>query len=145
MSRLDIGPHTHDKEVDPQTFDREVNVKAIVWTVGILVVVTIVAHVVVYGLIVGFNKFDDEREPQRSPLPAANVQAEPPLPHLQTKPEVELKTFQEDEKRLLVGIDKAMEEIARRGLGPEVVGGTPQAPTVVSPPQAPPAPATERR
>ena len=115
-------------------FDREVNVKAIAWTVAILVVVTVVAHLVVYGLIVGFNKFDDKREPQLSPLPEANRQPEPPLPHLQTLPEVDLKTFREDEDKLLVGIDQAMEEIARRGLGPEVVGGTPQAQT------APPAP-----
>jgi len=138
MSRLDIGPHTHDQETDPpeaQMFDREVNVKAIAWTVGLLVAVAVVVQFIVYGLIVGFNRFDDKREPRPSPVAAANEQPEPPLPRLQTTPEGELKTFREEEDRLLGGIDQAMAEIARRGLGPEVVGGTPQAQTV--PPAAP--------
>lgn len=143
MSRLDIGPHRHDQEVDPhpasQTFDREINLKAIAWTIGLLVGVALVVHFIVYGLIVGFNRFDDKREPRPSPVAAANEQPEPPLPRLQTTPEGDLKTFREEEERLLGGIDKAMEEIARRGLGPEVVGGTPQAQTV------PPAPPQERR
>ncbi|MFL6201997.1 MAG: hypothetical protein ACJ76J_22715 [Thermoanaerobaculia bacterium] len=154
MSRLDIGPHTHhpeDTEVDPhpasQTFDREINLKAIAWTIGLLVGVALVVHFIVYGLIVGFNRFDDKREPRPSPVAAANEQPEPPLPRLQTTPEGDLKAFREEEDRLLGGIDKAMEEIARRGLGPEVVGGTPQAQTV--PPAQPQAgqtpPPQERR
>ena len=148
MSKIHIGPHTHhpeDAEVDPhpasQTFDREINLKAIAWTIGILVAVTLVAHVIVYGLIVGFNRFDDKREPRPSPVAAANEQPPPPLPRLQTTPEGDLKLYREDEDRLLgqaqwldqgqgrvrIPIDLAMEIVAGRGLGPEVVGGTPGA------------------
>ena len=149
MSKIHIGPHTHDQEEDPaaQTFDREINLKAVAWTVGILVAVALVVHVLVYGLIVGFNRFDDKREPRPSPVPEANRQPEPPLPHLQTLPEIDLKTFQEEEKNLLVGIDKAMEEIARRGLGPEVVGGTPGAAAqpATTQPQAEATPLPEER
>lgn len=155
MSKIHIGPHTHDQETDPhpaeQTFDREVNLKAVAWTVGILVAVALVVHVLVYGLIVGFNRFDDKREPRPSPVPAANEQPKPPLPWLQTSPELELKSFRAEEERLLGGIDRAMEEIARRGLGPEVVGGTPGAVVLVPPPvqqpqtEATPPPAQERR
>lgn len=155
MSRIDIGPHTHDQEVDPHpaagTFDREVNVKAVAWTVGILVAVSLVVHLIVYGLIVGFNRFDDKREPRPSPVPEANRQPPPPLPRLQTTPEGELKLYREDEDRLLgqarwldpaqgrlrIPIDLAMEIVASRGLGPEVVGGTPGAVVVVPPAQAP--------
>lgn len=163
MSKLHIGPHTHDEEVDPhpvspgsQTFDREVNVKAIAWTVGILVVVTVVAHVIVYGLIVGFNKFDDKREPRPSPLATANEQPPPPLPRLQTTPEGDMKQYREDEDRLLgqaqmldqgrvrIPIDLAMEIVAGRGLGPEVVGGTPGATTQPQAEAATPPPAQER-
>ncbi len=145
MSKIHIGPHTHDEETDPasQTFDREINVKAIAWTIGILVAVTLVAHVIVYGLIVGFNRFDDKREPRLSPLATANEQPPPPMPRLQTTPEGELKLYREDEDRLLgqaqwmdqsqgrlrIPIDLAMEIVADRGLGPEVVGGTPGATT----------------
>ena len=151
MSKIHIGPHTHDQEVDPaaQTFDREINVKAVAWTVGILVAVALVVHVIVYGLIVGFNRFDDKREPRPSPVPEANRQPPPPLPRLQTTPERELKRHRDDEERLLAGIDQAMEEIARRGLGPEVVGGTPGAVVQVPPAQPPQAeaapPPQERR
>ena len=149
MSKIHIGPHTHhpeDEEVDPhpasQTFDREVNLKAVAWTIGILVGVALVVHVIIYGLIVGFNRFDDKREPRPSPLAAANEQPPPPLPRLQTTPEGDLKQYREDEDRILgqaqwvdqgqgrvrIPIDLAMEIVAGRGLGPEVVGGTPGTP-----------------
>lgn len=160
MSKLHIGPHTHDEEVDPhpasQTFDREINVKAIAWSVGILVAVAIVAHVIVYGLIVGFNRFDDKREPRPSPLAAANEQPPPPMPVLQTTPEGDFKLYREDEDRILgqaqwvdpsqgrlrIPIDLAMEIVAGRGLGPEVVGGTPGATTQ---PQAGQTPSPQER
>jgi hypothetical protein len=151
MSKLHIGPHTHDEKVDSgQTFDREINVKAIGWTIGILVAVTVVVHVIIYGLIVGFNRYDEKREPQRSPIAEANPQVEPPKPWLQTTPEGELKLYRENEDRLLgqaqwvdqsqgtlqIPIDLAMEIVATRGLGPEVVGGTaqPQAAAATPPP-----------
>lgn len=143
MSKIHIGPHTHDEEEDAaaQTFDREINLKAIAWSVGILVAVAVVVQFLVYGLIVGFNRFDDEREPKPSPVAAANEQPPPPLPRLQTTPEGELKLFRENEDRVLgkaawvnqgegrvrIPIDLAMEMVALRGIGPEVVGGTPQA------------------
>ena len=161
MSRIDIGPHTHDEEVDPhpasQTFDREVNVKAIAWTIGILVAVAVVVHVIIYGLIVGFNRFDDKREPRRTPVEVANPQTDPPLPRLQNTPEGDLKKFRDDEDSLLgeaawldqgqgrvrIPIDLAMEIVAGRGLGPEVVGVTPGAAMQQVPPtQQPPAGAT---
>ncbi|HVG08622.1 MAG TPA: hypothetical protein VNM67_13015 [Thermoanaerobaculia bacterium] len=146
MSKIHIGPHTHHEEVDPhpasQTFDREVNLKAIAWTIALLVGVALVVHVIIYGLIVGFNRFDDKREPRPSPLEAANKQPPPPLPRLQTTPEGDLKQYREDEDRILgkaqwldqrqgrvrIPIDLAMEIVAGRGLGPEVVGGTPGTP-----------------
>jgi hypothetical protein len=168
MSKIHIGPHTHDEEVDPhpasQTFDREVNLKAIAWTVGLLVGVALVVHVIIYGLIVGFNRFDDKREPRPSPLATANEQPPPPMPRLQTTPEGDMKQYREDEDRLLgqaawvnqgqgrvrIPIDLAMEIVAGRGLGPEVVGGTPGAVVQMSrqptqQPQAEQTPPQERR
>ncbi|HWM92415.1 MAG TPA: hypothetical protein VN493_16745 [Thermoanaerobaculia bacterium] len=146
MSNLHIGPHTRkDEDVNPhpaaETFDREINLKAIGWSVGILIAVALVVHVIIYGLIVGFNRFDDKREPKPSPVPEANRQPPPPLPRLQTTPEGDMKLLREDEDRLLgqaawidqgqgrvrIPIDLAMEVIAGRGLGAEVVGGTPGA------------------
>lgn len=165
MSKINIGPHTHRREradeTDPhpaaQTFDREVNLKAMAWTVGILLAVALVVHVAIYALIVGFNRFDDSREPRPSPLAAANEQPPPPLPRLQTTPEGDMKLHRHDEDRLLgqaewldreqgrmrIPIDFAMEVIAGRGLGPEVVGGAPGATT--QPPAGATPPPQERR
>lgn len=153
MSKLHIGPHTHGQEGEPatETFDREINLKAIGWTVGILVAVTLVVHVIIYGLIVGFNKFDDKREPRISPIAEVNPQTEPPLPRLQDSPEMDLKKFRDDEDQLIgqaqwvdqsqgrlrIPIDLAMEIVAGRGLGPEVVGGTPGATPDAMVPQVP--------
>ena len=166
MRRIDIGPHTRnpeDTEVDPhpasQTFDREVNLRAIAWTVGLLVAVAVVVHFIIYGLIVGFNRFDDKREPRPSPVPEANRQPPPPLPRLQTTPEGDMKSHREQEDRLLgkaawidqaqgrvrVPIDLAMEVVAGRGLGPEVVGGTPGAAVVSQIPGQGRTPADERQ
>ena len=154
MSKIHhIGPHTHDEEVDPhpasQTFDREINLKAIAWTIGLLVAVALVVHVIVYGLIVGFNRYDDKREPRPSPLAAANKQPLPPRPWLQDDPEKDMKKFRDREDRLIgkaqwldrrqgrlrIPIDLAMEIVAGRGLGPEVVGGTPGTPMQQGPGQ----------
>lgn len=145
MSELHIGPHTRKDEEPGETFDREINVRAIVWmTVG-LVVVALVVHLVVFGMIKGLNRVYENRDPRPSPLPAANQQPEPPLPRLQKNPELDLKTFRDEEDQKLRNIDQAMEEIARRGLGPEVVGGTPQAATAQTPQPGQTPPPQERR
>lgn len=129
MSELHIGPHTRKDEEPGETFDREINVRAIVWSVVGLLVVALVFHLIVWGMIKGMNRFDASRDPRRSPLPEANKQPDPPLPHLQRTPELDLKAFREEEDRKLRNIDEAMKAIAERGLGPEVVGGTPVTPT----------------
>lgn len=126
-------------------FDREINLRGIVYSVVGLVVVTVIAHLVVWSLIKGFVRYDTKRDPS-SPIPApmaeANRQQPPAGPRLQTTPGFDLREMRQDEDRRLnragwiderqgtihVPIDVAMEVIANRGLGPEVVGGTPAAP-----------------
>jgi hypothetical protein len=145
MSKIHIGPHTRteDPEPDPHpaagTFDREINVRAIVYAVGGLVAVALVVHLLIWGLIKGFDRFDTNREPAPSPLGEANKQPPPPGPQLQTTPELDLLQMRQQEDRQLgqagwidqaqgtvrVPIDVAMEVVAGRGLGPEVVGGSP--------------------
>jgi hypothetical protein len=146
MSKIHIGPHTRkDPEPDPHptagTFDREINLRGIFYTVAGLVAVALVVHLVIWGLIRGFDTFDERRDPAPAPLPEANVQPPPPGPRLQTTPELDLRAMQQEEDLQLgragwidqrqgtvhVPIDVAMEVIAGRGLGPEVVGGTPGA------------------
>lgn len=167
MSKIHIGPHTHPEEPDPHpaagTFDREINLRGIFYTVVGLVVVAVLCHLLIWGLLKGFTSFDTRRDPAPSPLPQANVQPDPPGPPLQTRPEIDLRNMRAEEDRKLGGagwvnqqqgtvhvpIDVAMEVIAGRGLGPEVVGGTPggflAAPTPTPQPQATPAPPAQER
>ena len=156
MSKIHIGPHTHPEEPDPHpaagTFDREISLRGIFYSVAGLVVVAVVVHLLIWGLIKGFDRFDTRRDPAPSPLPQANVQPPPPGPQLQATPELDLLKLRQIEDQQLgragwidqrqgtvhVPIDVAMEVIAGRGLGPEVVGGTPGGfPTAPSTPTAP--------
>lgn len=142
MSKIHIGPHTHRDEPDPHpaagTFDREINLRGIFYTVAGLVAVAVVCHLLVWGLLKGFNSFDTKRDPEPSPLAEENKQPPPPGPRLQTTPELDLLKMRQEEDQKLgragwvnqqqgtvrVPIDVAMEVIAGRGLGPDVVGGT---------------------
>lgn len=156
MSKIHIGPHTHPEEPDPHpaagTFDREISLRGIFYSVAGLVAVAVVVHLLIWGLIKGFSSYDTHRDPAPSPLPQANVQPPPPGPRLQTTPELDLRNMRLEEDRELGGagwvnqqqgtvhvpIDVAMEVIAGRGLGPEVVGGTPGGfPTGSTAPTAP--------
>ncbi len=145
MSELHIGPHTKtppDPHAEAEAFDREINVKAIAKTVIGLVVVALVVHVLMWWLIKGFNRLDDTRAPAAEPMAESNIQPPPPEPRLQTSPEEDLRTMRAQEDNLLgqpgwvdqrqgtvrIPIETAMEVIAGRGLGAEVVGGTPGAP-----------------
>jgi hypothetical protein len=170
MSKIHIGPHTHREEPDPHpptstfgTFDREINLRGIFYTVVGLVAVALVCHLLVWGLLKGFTSFDTRRDPAPSPLAAENKQPPPPGPQLQKTPELDLLKMRREEDQKLGGaggidqqqgtvrvpIDVAMEVIAGRGLGPEVVGGTPggflPAPAATPQAAAAPAPPQERR
>jgi hypothetical protein len=115
------------------SFDREINLRGIVYAAVGLVAVTAVVHLLIWGLIQGFDRFDTKRDAAPSPMAEANRQPPPSGPRLQTTPALDLAEMRQDEDRRLdqpkgtarVPIDVAMEVIAARGLGPEVVGGTP--------------------
>lgn len=147
MSEIHIGPHTRDHG-DPaapgdtkETFDREINLKAIAWTVGGLIAVTVVVYALVWGVIEGFEGLEEKRDPRPTPIEAAFPQGPPPEPRLQVAPEEDLRALRAEEDTALhkpawvnrgqgtarVPIDVAMEVIARRGLGADVVGGQPGA------------------
>jgi hypothetical protein len=121
------------------SFDREINLRGIVYAAVGLVAVTAVVHLLIWSLIQGFNRFDTKRDATPSPMAEANRQPPPSGPRLQTTPALDLAAMRQDEDRRLnragwidqqkgtirVPIDVAMEVVANRGLGPEVVGGTP--------------------
>lgn len=151
MSKIHIGPHTEMRR-DPdavgaaehpaaEQFDREINLRGIFWTVAVVAGLTVISAIVAWFVLAGFRKVEDRRQPEPSPLLEANRVVQPPEPRLQTSPEVELQHMRAEEDLVLyragwadrgqgtvrVPIDVAMEMVAARGLGPEVVGGDPAA------------------
>jgi len=159
MSKIHIGPHTdlrHDPDAvgaaeHPATeqFDREISLRGIVWTVVATAGITVLSAIVVWFILAGFKKIEDKRQPEPSPLAEAHRVEPPPEPRLQTAAEEDLRTMRTEEDVLLhagwvnqaqgtvhVPIDVAMDVIASRGLGPEVVGGTPGA-GAATPPATP--------
>lgn len=132
-------------EVGP--FDREIDLKSIFWTGLVLVLGTVVSCILMWYLLKGMRSYDERRDPPPSPISAAQQQPAPPEPRLQTTPEEDLRMMRAEEDALLgqptwvdqgqgtarIPVDVAMEVIATRGLGPEVVGGNPGAAAGTSP------------
>ena len=142
-AKTDVGPgtgHAYTQHgVETGQIDREINVRSIVWMGVALVVVTLVVHLLIWGLLRGFDKLDDRRDVPLTPIEASSPQPQDfPLPRLQTTPEQDLRVIREEEDRLLgraswvdrqggvmrVPVDVAIDVIARRGVAPGVVGGT---------------------
>jgi hypothetical protein len=157
MSKVQIGPHTrpdpHAPEEGAETFDREINIRGIVWTGIVLVVVTVVSQILMWGMLKGFGKFDERHDVPPPVMAEARKQPPPPEPQLQTSPPVDMRAERAQEDHDLghaawvdrqqgavrLPIDVAMQVIASRGVGAELVGGTPGAPAA---PAAAPAPGT---
>ncbi len=110
----------------------------IVWSGVALVITALVVHFLIWGLLRGFDKWDDRQDVPLTPIEAATPQPQDfPLPRLQTLPEQDLRLIREEEDRLIgragwvdpqqgtmrVPIDVAIDVIAARGVEPGVVGG----------------------
>ena len=158
-AKTDVGPgtgHAYTQHgVATGEIDREIDVKNIVWMGAGLVVVALVVHLLIWGLLRGFDKMDDRRDVPLTPIEASSPQpVEFPGPNLQTTPEQDLRILREEEDRLLgraswvspqqgtvrVPVDVAIDVIARRGVDPGVVGGTGGGAVEMTPPAQPAAP-----
>jgi hypothetical protein len=142
MSKVHIGPHTHpDPHDETQTFDREINLRGILWTGVVLVVVTVASQILMWGMLKGFGKYDERHDARPALMMAGKKQALPPEPQLQTSPPDDMRSelLEENDKlghaawadrqqgTVRLPIDVAMQVIASRGVGAEVVGGNPAA------------------
>ena len=148
MSEIHIGPHTRDEPQErpaehgtTAAFDREINLKAIAWMIGGLVAIALVVQVLILWTIRGFESLEEKHDIRPSPIEAAIPQGPPPGPQLQVDDEKDMRDLRQQEDSVLhrpawvdpaqgrvrVPIDVAMEVIASRGLGADVVGGQPGA------------------
>ncbi len=121
-----------DGEAGPEEFDRELDLRAIVWTLFGVTAMTVVSAVAMWGMVLGFHRFDNRQPPYRSPIPEANRQAPPPEPRLQTSPPEDMRAMRESEDRILhhaawadqrqgtvrLPIEVAIDVLARKGLPP---------------------------
>jgi len=109
--------------------ESDINVRAVLWFVGILVATTLAIHLAMYGLFVGFARYEAKNDPVVSPLMAPAGQL-PPEPRLQTTPWQDLERFRAEENLHLhsygwvdknagvahLPIDKAKALLLQRGL-----------------------------
>ena len=131
--------HGQPAAYSPETeqFDREINVRGVVLTGIALAVVTLLAHLLMWWLLKGFERYDEKRDVRLSPVEVANPQQPPPTPVLQQDPVTDMTAMREREEEELnhaAWIDRqqgvvrlpvadAIDVIAARGVAPEVVGG----------------------
>src|SRR5947209_13915510 len=135
--------HSHQGYApETEQFDREVNVRGIVLTGAALVVVALLAHLVVWWLLKGFERYDEKRDVRLSPVEAANPQPPPPAPVLQENPVLDMTAMRAREDQelnhaawidrrqdvLRLPVADAIDVVALRGVAPEVVGGRTGAP-----------------
>jgi hypothetical protein len=118
--------------------DREINVRAVLWAGIGLVALALVVYLLMWWLLRGFSSFDAKRDVRLTPIEQANPAPPPPEPRLQITPSEDLRRMRDEEDQRLhhagwidrrqgtvrVPIDVAMEEIAARGVSPQVVGGS---------------------
>src|SRR4051812_20500483 len=86
---------------ETEQFDREINVRGVVMTGVALVVVAVVAHLLVWWMLKGFERYDEKRDVRRSPIAAANPQPRPPGPLLQRDTVGDMKRMREREDQEL--------------------------------------------
>jgi hypothetical protein len=95
-------PHPDHVEGDgPEGFDHEVDLRVVVWIGVILAGATVVVALLMWWLVVGFERFDAAREPAAPPLAEARRPVLPPGPRLQTTPERDLRAMRADEDHRL--------------------------------------------
>ncbi|HEX3553650.1 MAG TPA: hypothetical protein VIA62_10525 [Thermoanaerobaculia bacterium] len=134
------GHQAHAPETEH--FDREINVRGIVLTGAVLAVVILLAHLLMWWLLKGFERYDEKRDVRLSPVEAANPQPPPAAPVLQENPVkdmTEMRAKEDQELDHAAWIDRrqdvlrlpvadAIDIVAVRGVAPEVVGGRTGAP-----------------
>lgn len=138
----DRSPHGPAHAPETEQFDREINVRGVIWTGVVLVIVAVVAHLVVWWMLKGFERYDEKRDVRLSPIEATNPQPRPPGPLLQRDTVGDMKRMREEEDKALnqpawidrqqglvrLPVKDAIDVIAARGVAPEVVGGKTGAP-----------------
>lgn len=127
---------------ETEQFDREINVRGVVWSGVVLLVVAVVAHLLMWWMLKGFQRYDEKRDVRLSPIEAASPQQPPPAPLLQQNPVLDMSAMRETEDKELnqaawidqrqglvrLPLQDAIDVIAARGVAPEVVGGRTGAP-----------------
>ena len=140
-------PHPdHVEGAGPEGFDQEVDLRVVTWIGVALAGATAVVGLLMWWLVVGFERFDAKRQPAAPPLAEARRQVLPPGPRLQTTPERDLRAMRAEEDHRLgeaewvdrargtarIPIELAMEAVVA-GVKPAASGTAAQPPAGTAP------------
>jgi len=120
-------------------FDREISVRQILWLGVWLAVGTLAFALLVWGLLRGFQVWDENHEVQMAPMMAQNPQQPPPEPRLQNDPARDMVKMRAAEDIVLdragwvdqqggtlrVPVNVAIDAIVQRGVAPFPATGAP--------------------
>jgi hypothetical protein len=156
--------HTHTEAAhEPEVFDAEIRIRPLVVTMVWVFGVTIVSAILVWLMLIGFQKLDQHGAVAPLPVEKANPQGLPPEPRLEGTPTANIDVLHKEEEELLnhpgwvdrqqgivrLPIERALEVAAEKGLPGPGAAPAPTAPEATttpagaSPPTAavpPPAP-----
>jgi len=125
-------------------FDQEISVRRILWLGVWLAAGTLVFALMMWGLLRGFQVWDEKHEVQMAPMMARNPQQPPPEPRLQNDPGKDMAKMRADEDVVLeragwvdqqggtlrVPVNMAIDAIAQRGVAPFPATGAASVPAV---------------
>jgi len=113
-------------------FDQEISVRRILWLGVWLTVGTLAFALMMWGLLRGFQVWDEKHEVRMAPMMARNPQQPPPEPRLQNDPAKDMAKMRTDEDAVLdragwvdrqggtlrVPVNMAIDAIVQRGVAP---------------------------
>jgi hypothetical protein len=125
-------------------FDQEISVRRILWLGVWLAVGTLAFALMMWGLLRGFQIWDEKHEVQMAPMMAQNPQQPPPEPRLQNDPARDMAKMRAAEDialeragwvdqqggTLRVPVNVAIDAILQRGVAPFPATGAAGAPAV---------------
>lgn len=144
----------------PGKIDEEIHVGGIVWTMVGVTALTLVCYALMWGMMVGMRNWAAKQDPPASPIPEAAEVRLPPAPRLQVESSFavsephhngaqsdveDMRDMRLHEKEMLtrpgavdpqqgtmrIPIDVAIDAVARRGVGAEILGAAPAAAAAV--------------
>lgn len=102
MSERVLRRPDQEEGTGPEAFDHDVHLRPVLWIGVFLAGATAIVSLLMWWMVVGFERFDERRDPEPSPI-ERQVEAprEPPGPRLQRTPDLDLRRMRAEEDERL--------------------------------------------